>query len=233
MAQWSALEILEQATSELGLVVPTSIPGDTVQDSQMLAMLNAAGAELVYAYPWSNLIRTWKFTTVAGQEEYNIPDDYAYLLNQTTRNASQRAMLRGPDSTQRWAMFRELPASGATRYRIVGRKFQLKPKPVAADNLELDYITENWVLGNKGIRKPRVGMGSDQVMHDAWLLVKFLKFKYLDLKGLGTEGVQNEFNALLMLHIGKDRGNKVLSLVPRPETMYIGGQSIPQGNWIP
>lgn len=233
MVNWSALEILEQVAGELGLVVPTAIPGDSVQDSQLLAMLNAAGAELVYAFPWNHLTRTWSFTTVPNQGSYDIPSDFAYMLNQTARNTSVKSMLRGPDGVQSWARLPNDVFGGSARYRILGREFLLRPVPKKAETIELDYITSDWARSGGGTSKSRVTVSGDNVLHDAWLMVKFVKYKYLDLKGLGTEGSINEFNAMLMLHIGRDRGGKVLSLVPRYGPAYIGSQSIPEGNWIP
>ena len=60
----TALQIIQQAAGEMGLEVPQSVAGTQSADGlQMFALLNAVGSELVRQYPWSNLVKTHKFTT--------------------------------------------------------------------------------------------------------------------------------------------------------------------------
>ena len=73
METWSALQIVQQAMGELGLPQPPALPGSDVQTNQFLAMLNAAGNELLLYYPWEQFVRVWEFDTVPGQSDYNIP----------------------------------------------------------------------------------------------------------------------------------------------------------------
>lgn len=74
----TALQIIQQAAGEMGLEVPQSVAGTQSADGlQMFALLNAVGSELVRQYPWSNLIKTHKFTT-----EYVVFD--AFVTNGST-----------------------------------------------------------------------------------------------------------------------------------------------------
>jgi len=50
------LQLIQQATGEMGLAVPTYVAGNTNQDTvQQLALINAAGRELSRQYPWQAL----------------------------------------------------------------------------------------------------------------------------------------------------------------------------------
>ena len=54
MAQyWKALDVINQIAGELGLPKAQSLVGEgTVQTTQLLALLNSAGNELLNYYPW-------------------------------------------------------------------------------------------------------------------------------------------------------------------------------------
>lgn len=50
------LQLIQQATGEMGLSVPTYVAGNTNQDTvQQLALINAAGRELARQHPWQAL----------------------------------------------------------------------------------------------------------------------------------------------------------------------------------
>ena len=58
------LQLIQQATAEMGLAVPTSVAGQTSTDTvQQLALLNAVGYEVQREYDWQKLITEYVFTT--------------------------------------------------------------------------------------------------------------------------------------------------------------------------
>jgi hypothetical protein len=60
----SMLQLIQQATGELGLNVPTYVSGNTTQDvTQQLALLNAVGYELQRQYDWQNLLIEYRYVT--------------------------------------------------------------------------------------------------------------------------------------------------------------------------
>lgn len=91
------LQLIQAATGEMGLSVPTYVAGNTVQDViQQLALLNAVGGELQREYDWQRLITEYRFTTTYTQ------------LTGTTTNGS--AIITGLSST----------TSLDTTYQVVG-----------------------------------------------------------------------------------------------------------------
>lgn len=59
------LQLIQQATAEMGLSVPTYVAGNTADDTvQQLALLNAVGYELQREYEWEALNIEYAFTTV-------------------------------------------------------------------------------------------------------------------------------------------------------------------------
>lgn len=58
------LQLIQQATGELGISIPTYVAGNTATDTiQQLALLNAVGYELQQQYDWEHAVTAYRFTT--------------------------------------------------------------------------------------------------------------------------------------------------------------------------
>ena len=65
MANSTMLQLITQATTEMGLAIPTSVAGSTVQDTiQQLGLLNAVGYQLQREYDWQQITKEYRFPTV-------------------------------------------------------------------------------------------------------------------------------------------------------------------------
>lgn len=74
------LEIIQAATGELGLSVPTFIAGNTAPDAiQQLALLNSVGRKLQREYDWQKLIVEYRFYTTYSQLAGDIVDGVATI----------------------------------------------------------------------------------------------------------------------------------------------------------
>ena len=75
------LQLVQQASAELGLAVPSSVAGNQTQDVvQMLALLNAAGYELARQYPWQALNTEYRFTTQYSTQTGATTDGSAQII---------------------------------------------------------------------------------------------------------------------------------------------------------
>ena len=67
------LQLVQQVTSELNLVVPTAVAGNTSQDTvQILALMNRAGYDLTKEYDWRALEKEYRFYTQAVSTTGNV-----------------------------------------------------------------------------------------------------------------------------------------------------------------
>ena len=65
MANSTMLELVKQATREMGLAVPSSVATSTVQDTvQQLGLLNAVGYQLQREYEWQWITKEYRFVMV-------------------------------------------------------------------------------------------------------------------------------------------------------------------------
>jgi len=238
---WSALAVLKQVAGELGLPQPGTIAGiSDVQSIQLLSLLNSGGNELLMYYPWAQFAKEWKFMTVVDQGDYPLPDDWAYFRDQTQWDRTDHWPLLGPKSPQEWAWLKGslVAALPRQRYRVADNKFMIWPIPAASTSpstmeFAMEYIQKNWVLQGGDPLKPVdmiVGDG-DLLQYNPWLLIKFVKFKFYELKGFDVKGVQTDFMRVYNALTGKDVGGAVLSLSPRYTSPYIGPWSVPDGSW--
>jgi len=237
MAYWTALAVLNQVAGELGLTRVSTITGLTdIQSVQLLSLLNSAGNELLLYYPWEQLTEEWVLSTVDGQADYDLPDDYKYFTDQTQWDRTNHWPLLGPKSPQEWAWLKGalVAALPRQRFRVQNNQFKLWPTPAAVHTLAMEYIKCNWIISAVPIADTAASMivaDEDELQYDPWLLIKFVKFKFYELKGMNTTGVNADFMRVFNNLTGKDTGAKVLSLSPQIQTPYIGPWSIPDGSW--
>lgn len=245
MRYWSALEIIKQATSELGLNPPATLQGtDDATAIQFLALTNAAGNELLEYYPWQQFMQEWVFDTIPNQGEYDLPADWAYFIDQTQWDRTDHWPLLGPKSPQEWAWLKGglLAAAPRMRYRVRENQFLLWPIPGQNNgagvpqtfNLAMEYVSRNWVITTDGTNKTSTDMitkDGDEVRYDPWMVIKFIKLKFYELKGFDTAGVRADFLRIFNSLTGKDKGAPKLSLAPIYPPLFIGPWSIPDGSW--
>jgi hypothetical protein len=235
MAQyWTAIDVLKQVTGELGLPsIPTITGLSDVQSVQLLSLLNSAGNELMLYYPWEQLTAEWVFDTINGQGDYDLPIDYTYFTDATQWDRTNHWPLLGPKSPQEWAWLKGslVAALPRQRYRIQNNKLKLWPTPSTPSfKLAMEYVVKNWVVSGS-TDTDMITQDSDILRYEPWLLVKFVKFKFYELKGFNTTGVNADFMRVFNNLTGKDTGAKILSLSPQVQSQYLGPWSVPDGSW--
>lgn len=240
MRYWSAVDILKQLSMELAIKVQNTVVNvDNPQGMQLLAALNSAGNELVLYYPWEQFAKQWEFPLVADQDEYPLPSDWRYFRDQSQWDRTNHWPLLGPKSAAEWAFLKGgiVASFPRMRYRVKNDKLCFFPKP-GTDNayqMAMEYIGSNWVQNTDSAdQTPNADMitkDGDIPWFDPWILIKFTKLKFYQLKGFDTSGVQGDFMRVFEALKGKDTGAPVLSMNVQKSPYFIGIQSIPDGNW--
>lgn len=237
---WSSLALLNQIAAELGLPKITTVVGEsTVQSAQLLALLNSAGNELLTYYPWEQFRKEWVFDTAIGSGEYDLPDDWSYAIDQTQWDRTDHWPLIGPKSAQEWAWLKGglLAAAPRLRFRVSGGKFLIWPVPSATTSpsqytIAQEYVTKDWVEDPSTNRtSDMVTVDYELVKYNPWLVVKYTKLKFYQLKGFDSAAVEADFMRIYNGLTGKDVGAPVLTLARQPMSQYLGPWSVPDGSW--
>ena len=220
MARFStATTIINRAAVEVGLTsVVDPVNSEDSSFIQLTELLNGAGQELVELHAWQGLVATYQLTTTAlDTGEYALPDDFSYMIDQTGWELSNAVPLGGPLSAQDWTYLAGRNLVSQTIYasfRFYDDKFNIFPQdPVTAGlDINFEYISRNWVTEQTtGTMKDYVTIGSDIVMYEAILIIKFLKLKFLESKGFDASSAKTEFEILFFSRTGKDTGAPILS----------------------
>jgi len=233
----NALQVARQVASELGLPIPTELVTSQEQTSiQMLALMNSAGNELVTYFDWEFLLKTHNIISEAGKGSYPRPDNYQRQINQTIWDKNNRRPAFGPVSPQGWQTLNNavITAGPFARYRIAGRNVEFLPVPQGNGlNYNYQYISNGWIQSylDPDIFTSMVTNDQDTVQFDFWLIVKFLKLKMWQAKGLDTTNLASDFNRVMDAATGQDHGAPVLSTAGGYKTPYLNMQSVPDGNW--
>ena len=237
MAIWNALRIATQVAGELGLDVPASLVSTSDKiASQLLSLMNAAGAELLMYFPWEQLAKEYAPAIIANQDAYALPADFAYFRDQTQWDRTNRWPLMGPKSAQEWAFLKGslVAALPRQRFRLQGGSFVLFPAPTSALNIRAEYISEWWVGLGAGSApvKDTITLDTDLIYYNPWLIVKFVKFKFYELKGFPTAGVNADFMRAFDSQTSNDLGAEKLNMAGNVTNFYLGPGSVPDGSWV-
>ena len=245
----NVLWVVQQAMSEMGLPKPTAVVGVLDQTvEQMLSLLNSVGPDLVLGFPWEQLDKEYIITTEDGVSEYPLPADWSYFLNQTQWDRSNHWPLLGPKSPQEWQWLKGglLSSGPRLRYRVWKGKFCLFPTPSAVNTpannqtgvfapwtIAQEYISSHWLESAEvaNTTYDSVQKDTDILLLDPWIVVKYLKLKFWEAKGLDTTAYSNDFVKMWDMRIGKNKGAPMLTMAPRARTMLIGINNIPDGSW--
>lgn len=225
----TASDILNRVAAEVG-IVPISAPYAS-QDPffvQLQYLLNTAGEELMQAYPWELLVRTHTITTTAlDSGTYDMPDDFGYILNQTSWDKTNNVPMGGPLSAQDWTYLKGRGLASNTLYasfRIAQGNFNVFPAPPPEGlDLSFEYISSDWVYDpstNPVSYKKGINQASDIPLFDKTLITRALKVKYLESGGFDTQKAQADYNQIFAFLTGTEKGAGVLNA-------GMGGSGIP------
>lgn len=238
MAQFiNANSIINRTAVEVGLLSspdPVASADDTY--IQFTGLLNNCGQELVELNPWEVLASQFSITTT-NTGTYSLPTDFAYLTDQTGWNRSSLFPVYGPLSPQQWAMCIAQDALASTiqyGFRLINNKMEIFPQiPVVGANLNFEYISRNWVVtaSETPVNQDTVISGTDIVKFEPILIIKMLKVKWLQAKGLPAGDAAMEFDRLFNGRIGKDTAAPVLAAGGLFGFPYLGQRNIPITNF--
>lgn len=215
----NAETIINRVAAECG-VQPVNDPFGTNDPTfvQLRFLLNTAGEQLLQEYPWEILQKEESFiTTDTDSGNYDLPEDFSYMIDQTGWERSQNVPLGGPLSPQDWSYLLGRDLVNHTIYasfRLTEGLFKLFPQP-PPENLDInyEYISKNWVIDgtNPDILKDAVIIGADIPMYDKTLITRYLKMKFLEAKGFDSTKAQDDFYQTFSFLTGKDKGAGILN----------------------
>lgn len=164
-----------------------------------------------------------------GQVMYDMPSDYARMVDKTQYNKSNRWSIIGPKDAQEWQW---LKASYVTtgprmRFRMVGNKFTLWPMPTAVLVLGFEYVSNSWVKAADGTLKSKMTADSDISRFPDRLIILGTKLKLFEIKGFDTTAVLQDYTRELDKWKASESGADTLSLAPKYPNLLLTQNNLP------
>ena len=215
--QLSANDIINNVAAEVNVGQdPNPVQSTAETFRHLKALLDVAGQELVQLSEWQMLYDEYSITTQAGDTgRYALPDDFAYMVDQTGWDRTNRVAVGGPLSAQDWSYLKGrdlISQSIYASFRLNDGEIWLYPQPPPEGLLiEFEYMSRNWVREASSATRDSVNTGSDTVLFEPILIQKFLKVKYLEAIGMDAAAARIEFENMFDSVTGKDTGSPILN----------------------
>jgi hypothetical protein len=215
----SVNDILNRAAAECGLA-PIEDPFGSIDPNfvQMRYLLLTAGEELVMAHPWEFLTQSHQIITEdTDSGVYALPDDFAYMIDQTGWERKENVAMRGPLTPQEWTYLqgRDLVNNSIyASFRVQDGNYTLFPAPAPAGlDINFEYISTQWVRSATApyTYQDELLSGGDTPLYDRTLLTRMLKAKWLEASGFDTTKAQADVEQMFGMLIGKDKGAAIVN----------------------
>ena len=177
-------------------------------------------------------------TVVSGQVifqkvKYDLPTDYVSTVNRTHWDKSKRWEMLGPESPQQWQWLLSgyISTGPRIRWRLLGKYFQIWPGTNAGELLGFEYRSKAWVEASDGTPKNSFTADDDTCIYPDRLMVLGTKLKYFEAKGFDTTALYRDYLMEFETAVGQDTAAANLSFAPRPGTVLIGYDNIPDSGY--
>lgn len=231
----TAGSIINLAASEVGLTaVSDPFSSNDPAFVQLCNICTSSGRELLGLHEWQRLTKEHSFVTTVATE-YDLPDDFGYMIDQTQWDRSADMPLGGPLTPQEWAY--RLGSDVGTQsiyvsFRVSEGVMKLLPDPQTAGvNIVFEYVSREWVQKADLSFDDKVQAQDDVILYEPALMVKFLKLRFLEAKGFDTTAAMNQFTSVFMQWTGKDISAPILSMAYSRAFPYLGYNNIPESGF--
>jgi hypothetical protein len=165
--------------------------------------------------------------------KYSLPSDYYSTVNRTHWDKSKRWEMLGPESPQQWEWLLSgyISTGPRIRWRLLGAYFQIWPGMNAGELLGFEYRSNAWANSAAGTPKSSFTADSDTCIYPDRVMVLSTKLKYFEAKGFDTTALYRDYLQELETAIGQDMAAANLSFAPRPGTVLIGYDNIPDSGY--
>lgn len=184
----SLLTLCQAAARQLNVAVPSSLVGNTGNETAMLLLRLASeeGFSLMRRYPWQMLTAEKTFTTVAADEQTNaIPTDYDRMIPETMFNRGTRRRVAGPLSAEEWQQTKATLVTYVNpTFRIRGDALLMSPNPPAGETVAYEYVSKHFCKSAGGTTQADWVADSDLGRLDEGLMSLGLVWRFRQVKGL-------------------------------------------------
>jgi len=165
--------------------------------------------------------------------KYDFPDDYDSIVPRTQWDKSKHWEMLGPESAQQWEWLLSgfISTGPRIRWRLFGNYFQIWPGYSNAEFLGYEYRSKGWATASNGTVKNSFTADSDTCIYPDRLMVLSTKLKYFQAKGFDTTALYRDYIIEFETSVAQNTSAANLSFAPRPGSVLIGWDNIPDSGY--
>ena len=196
----TAIEIAQNVAAAIGFEVPSTLNSNEPNARLMRVLLNRAGQVLAakrgpFGGSWTELTREEVITTVAGQQDYALPQGFANLITDSVWDRSTYREAPGPLTPQQYQRLKGGlvdTISLTPRYRLALNedthtvRLRLDPVPDGDDEIAFEYLSRFWARESEAspISLDRINDDSQRPVFPPHLLELDLEWRVRKSQGL-------------------------------------------------
>ena len=164
---------------------------------------------------------------------YDLPSDYEALVPRTMWDKSKHWEMLGPEDAQQWEWLLAgyISTGPRVRWRLFSGYFQIFPGFSNAEYLGFEYRSKGWAESSAGAVKNSFTADSDTCIYPDRLMVNATKLKYFEAKGFDTTAMYRNYEEEMEAAKALDMSSANLSFAPRPGSVLIGYDNIPDNGY--
>jgi hypothetical protein len=215
--------------STAGLDTTYQVQGDGIPNATYITSVGSTSVTINYQ-PTSTQINS---QVIFQKVKYDLPADYNSTVNRTHWDKSKRWEMLGPESPQQWEWLLSgyISTGPRIRWRLLGKYFQIWPGMNAGELLGFEYRSRGWAESASGTPQNSFTADDDTCIYPDRLMVLGTKLKYFEAKGFDTTALYRDYLMEFDTAVAQDTAAANLSFAPRPGTVLIGYDNIPDSGY--
>jgi hypothetical protein len=215
--------------STAGLDTTYQVQGDGIPNATYITSVGSTSVTINYQ-PTSTQINS---QVIFQKVKYDLPADYNSTVNRTHWDKSKRWEMLGPESPQQWEWLLSgyISTGPRIRWRLLGKYFQIWPGMNAGELLGFEYRSRGWAESANGTPQNSFTADDDTCIYPDRLMVLGTKLKYFEAKGFDTTALYRDYLMEFETAVAQDTAAAHLSFAPRPGTVLIGYDNIPDSGY--
>ena len=221
--------VITGLASTAGLDTTYQVQGNGIPNATYITSVGATTVDINYQ-PTATVVNG---EVIFQKVKYDLPVDYYSTVNRTHWDKSKRWEMLGPESPQQWEWLLSgyISTGPRIRWRLLGQYFQNWPGMNAGELLGFEYRSKGWAYNASGIVQNSMTADNDTCIYPDRVMVLATKLKYFEAKGFDTTALYRDYLMELEAAIAQDTAAANLSFAPRPGTVLIGYDNIPDSGY--
>ncbi len=172
-----------------------------------------------------------------SQVLFPMPADFDRQIDRTHWYKSKHWEMLGPSTPQQreWLRSGYISTGPRIRYSYMGGYFMIWPPLGSTESLSYEYVSKYWVLATAPTlltpTKQSFTVDTDTCIFPDALIRALIKLKYFEVKGFDTTADYRDYTMQRDLAKANDAGSQTLAMNPRPASILIGWENIPDSNY--